>query len=363
VGQTFSRLRELSVQSGDNRSLFQALWGLWVYHLIRGEVRTARALAEQLPELAGVLQDTALLIKAHETLGITLSNQGEFVRGLEHLERSLVLCGSRGQAGQDIPFGWESSITSRCFAAWARWALGYPDQAQATIQEALALARQLPQSVTLAHVRVFAAFLYLLRRDAQRALEQAEAGIDLCREQGFPFYLAEGTVWYGWALAEQGRRREGLEQIRQGLAGCRAMGAGLFDALMLGLLAEVLGRHGEVADGLQAVTEALAAAGRTGVCHYEAESHRVKGELLLQGEAPAAAAEACFRQALAVARGQQAKSWELRAALSLSRLYQKQGKPGQGRQLLADLYDWFTEGHDTADLREAREFLSRVPGP
>ena len=182
----------------------------------------------------------------------------------------------------------------------------------------------------------------------------------LSTEQGFPYWLAVGTIWRGWALAVQGQAEEGIAQIRQGLTAFRATGSEFLRPYFLTLLAEAYAQRGQAEEGLAVVSEALETVATTGERFYEAELHRLQGELSLQVPTPPAEAEACLQQALAVARRQQAKSLELRAAMSLARLWQRQGKRDAARALLAPIYGWFTEGFDTADLQEARGLLDAL---
>jgi predicted ATPase len=208
----------------------------------------------------------------------------------------------------------------------------------------------------------WAAMIRQYHREAQATHERAEATMTLCMEQGFAFYLAFGTILWGWALAEQGAGEEGVTQICQGLAAYQATGAEFFwRPYFLGLLAEAQGKVRQVEVGLAALTEALTLVDKTEERIYEAELYRLQGELLLKQVVPEAQqAEACFQQALAMARRQQAKSLELRAAMSLSRLWQQQAKRGQAHELLAEVYGWFTEGFDTADRQEARALLEAL---
>jgi predicted ATPase len=203
----------------------------------------------------------------------------------------------------------------------------------------------------------------LCRREAERTRELAEALMELSGEQGFELLGHGGMILHGWSLAEQGRAAEGIGRMRQGLAGWQATGALSHRPYHLALLAEALARDGQVADGLTALAEALTLCTATGERFLEAELHRLRGELLLGGAeaGPSAwgAAESCFRQALEVARAQQAKSLELRAAMSLGRLYRQQGRPAETRQLLADTYGWFTEGFALPDLQEAKALLDQ----
>jgi predicted ATPase len=206
-----------------------------------------------------------------------------------------------------------------------------------------------------------AAELHQFRREAQTAQEQAEEAIILATEQGFPFWVAWGTILHGGALVEHGQGTERIVQIRQGLAAYLATGGEMERPYYLALLAEAYGTIGQPKEGLGVLREALAVVDITGERWWEAELHRLKGELLLALSTDnAAEVEACFRQALAIARRQQAKSLELRAAMSLSRLWQQQGKRDEARALLAPVYGWFTEGFDTADLHETRALLEAL---
>ena len=211
---------------------------------------------------------------------------------------------------------------------------------------------------SLAIALASATAVHQLRRERHAAQERAEAERALCSEQGFPLFLAWGTILQGWAVAEQGQGEEGIAQIRQGLAAWRSTGAELIRSNFLALLAAEYGNVGQAKEGLTVLAEALAIVCHSGERNYQAELYRLKGELLLQqSQENCSEAEACFQQALAIARQQQAKSWELRAATSLAHLWQQQGKTTEARDLLAPVYEWFTEGFDTADLKDAKALL------
>src|SRR5262249_35713242 len=197
--------------------------------------------------------------------------------------------------------------------------------------------------------------------EEQATQERAEAGMALASEKGFPQYLAIGMVMRGWALTMQGQGEEGIAHLHQGLAAFRAAGAEISRSRDLGLLAEAYGKVGQTEAGLTALAEALAVVDKTGERYWEAELHRLKGELLLAlSTDKTTEAEACFHQALDIARRQEAKSLELRAATSLSRLWQQQGKRAASYDLLAPVYGWFTEGFDTADLQKAKALLDEL---
>jgi predicted ATPase len=252
--------------------------------------------------------------------------------------------------------------------------LGYPDQALSRSREALRLARELSHSFSQAHALICAAGLHLYRREVQAAQEQAAAAMELAREHEFSLILAMGTIVQGWVLAGQGQEEDGIAHIRRGLFTFRATGAELIQTHWLASLAEVYGKVGMPEHGLHALAEALALATKNGERYYEAELYRLKGTLTHQFQAGLAQAQGKSKarqnksgevatyllKAIDIARRQQAKLLELRAAVSLGRLWQHQGKKEDARQLLAEIYGWFTEGFDTPDLQEARALLTEL---
>jgi predicted ATPase len=241
------------------------------------------------------------------------------------------------------------------------WLLGYPEQALARVNEVLTLAQHREHPVTLARGLQWTAHLHQLRREWQVVSERTNSAITVVTEQQVALVLAVGPILRGWALAMQGQGAEGLTQICQGLDAYQATGAAFQRPHFLSMLAEVHWSLGQPEAGLTALSEALALVETTGERYYAAELHRLQGELLLQHAAPEVShAETCFQQALDMARCQQAKSLELRAAMSLGRLWQRQGKRDAARELLTPIYGWFTEGFDTADLQEARALLEEL---
>jgi predicted ATPase len=261
--------------------------------------------------------------------------------------------------------------------ALALWSLGYPDQALKKSREALTLAGELSHPYSLAAALYYAAMFHQDRREEQLTQERAEAVITLATEQGFAIWVALGNILRGWALAKQEQGEEGIIQMRQGLTAWRATGAELIRPYCLVLLAEAYEKVGQLEEGLSMLAEALEAVNKTGERFYEAELYRLKGQLMLQKfqisgskfqvanpqsltPNPQSEAEAYFLKAIEIARRQQAKSLELRAVMSLSRLWQKQGKTKEAHEMLAEVYNWFTEGFDTADLREAKVLLEEL---
>ncbi len=369
VVHAYSRARELCREVGESPQLFSALGGLWRFYLNRANLQTARELAEQSFTLAQRLPEPALLEEAHLMLGSTLFFLGEPVPARTHLEQGIVLYDPQQHRSRTLSSGIDPGVVGLSRMAWTLWMLGYAEQALTRSQEALSLARQLSHAYSLGFALHYAGVLRQSRREAQFVQEWAEATIALSREQGFVQWLEGGMFLRGWALAEQGLAQEGIEQLRESLASKRARGTELAQTHILFRLAEAYGKAGQAEEGLRVLAEALAAVHRAAERYFEAELYRLKGELLLQQAVrwgapvePAllAEAEACFRQALDVARHQGAKSLELRAVMSLSRLWQQQGKRAAAHQMLAELYGWFTEGFDTPDLQEAQALLTAL---
>jgi predicted ATPase len=361
AGQACNRARALCEQLGESVARFPVLWRLALFYMIRDEQQTARALAEQCLRLAHGVQDPGLLLEAHLILGTILVYLAEFPLALEHLERVVALYDPRRDASHTFVYGNHPVVIAHSFAAWVLWLLGYPDQALDSARQALALAEETSHPLTLANAHFFALQLHRLRREASRTLEHCQALIALAGEQGIHLYVAAGQIWHGWALARQGQPAEGIEQMRQAIVDFRATGTKVLLPHIGAMLAETLVEQGQLARGQAALAEALAEMHAGSDRSHEAELYRLQGEFLLRQEPAALAqAEAWFRQALATARRQGAKSFELRAVMSLVRLLRQQGQQAEGGRLLAEAYGGFTEGWDTADLREARDLLKKL---
>jgi predicted ATPase len=337
------------------------LRGLWNYYLVHAEYQTAHALGEQLLTLAQQVQDSAMLLAAYRTLGSTLFYLGAAASALAHFAQGMALYDPQQHRASALLYGEDTGVVCHNFAAWALWHLGYPDQALAWSHAAVTLARQIAHPFSLGFALSFAAVLHSFRREGRATQERAEATISLATAQGFPHWRAQGSVLRGWALAQQGQAKEGIEQMHQGLTAYQATGAEILRPYSLALLAEAHGIMRQPEAGLTVLTEALTLVDTTGERVWEPELYRLKGELLLQQSSDnQAEAETCFHHALDIARNQQAKSWELRAATNLARLWQQQGKRQEASDLLAPIYRWFTEGFDTADLQEAKALLDAL---
>jgi predicted ATPase len=309
--------------------------------------------------LAQAQPDPAPRLLAHYQMGLVLFWRGELAAARTHLTQALMLYDPQAHRTLAVHYGADLGVMSHSHLARALWRMGAPDQARQHSQAACTLAEEVAHPYSLTQALVFAAIVHQYRREAPAAHEQAAAAMTLATEQGFVQFLARGTVLHGWALAMQGEA--GIAEIRQGLAAELATGSTQFRPYFLGLLAEAYGAGGYPDEGLEVLAEALTVLDTTELRYYGAELYRLKGALLLQQAVPdAAQAEACFYQALDIARQQQAKSWELRAATSLARLWQSQDQRQEAYDLLAPVYEWFTEGFDTADLQEAQALLEEV---
>lgn len=366
VGQTYTRARELCEQLGETTQLFFVLRGLWLFSTLGAEYETARELAHQGLSLAQRLQDPLLLLGAHQDMGFFSLWPAEWTAAREHFERVAALHDPRQHSAYVSLYEADLGVWALSEAALAIWCLGYPDQARQKLHEALTLAHKLAHPNTLGWALGCAAWLHQFLREPQKSQERAEATTALANEYGFPLWLAYGTIFRSWALAIQGQE-EGISSIQQGITMEQNMGTNMARSYHLALLAEVYGNTGQHEEGRKILAEALEFVEKRGERFYEAEIYRLKGELTLQQEGSrlqavglrekAEEAEKCFHKAIEIAQKQQAKSLELRATMSLARLWQAQGKHREAHTTLSEVYNWFTEGFDTKDLQEAKALL------
>ena len=361
----YNRARLLCQQVSDTPLRFQVFWALWVSHAARGEHGKARESAEECLRQAQASQDATLSLAAHFAVGVSLLTLGEFCQGFEHIKQGSTSY-DRGQHSRLVQaFGQDSGVLCLSYEAFCLGLLGYPDQALERIREALTIAREFAHPATFVTTANIACWVYQLLRDGQATLEQAEAAISLSTDREFELWKAMGEIMQGWALTQQGILDNGIAHIRTGISAFRSTGSEIMLPYFMSLLAEEYGRVGLAEKGLSILAEAEAAIENTGEFWCEAEIQRLKGELILlqpdnSNPEKAKEAEACFRRALATAHAQNAKSLELRAAISLSRLLLRRGQPAIAIDVLAAVYNWFTEGFDTLDLREARKLLEQL---
>jgi predicted ATPase len=368
VAQVQRRAYALCQQVGDSPQRFAALLGLWGLSLDQAQYHMARELGEQCFALAQRLHDPMFLQEAHLTLGATLVYPGDLVEAHAHIEQAIALYNPHKSHSLALGRSADSGVMSLAYASRTLWLLGYPEQALTRINEACTLAQELSHAYSQGFAWQFAATLHQYRREPQRVREYAEATMAFAEECAFVRWSAASLMNRGWALVKLGLATDGVAQLQQGLGIWRSMGGDLGLPYYLAKLAEAYKLAGRVAAGLQVVAEALTLMQKNAERYYEAELFRLQGNLLLalartedQGHTPRTAeAEACFQQALDLASRQQAKSLELRAAMSLARLWQHQGKRAEAYELLAPIYGWFTEGFDTADLQEAKVLLEEL---
>ena len=360
TGRAYARARELCYELGDVSQLFPVLYGRSVFHEHGGEMAAAHEVGRELLGLAEDRGDTGARVAGHRMVGSALFGLGRLVESREHFEAGLALCDPLSDQNSAFLYAIDSRVMCLSWLARVLFILGYPEQAVARNGEVAGYVRELTHPNTAAVALTWGCMFRQLIRERHNAHEQAEAVMALATEQGFPLYLAAGTVVHGWALAANGQAEVGVAEIRRGLADSRE-GAENWSSYFLGLLADALGRAGQAAAGLSVAVDAIDRAGRAGGRWLEAELHRLRGELLLllpEPEQPAA--EACFRRALALAREQSAKMWELRAATSLACLWQREGRSDEASALLTPIYSWFTEGFDSADLKDANALRDQL---
>jgi predicted ATPase/class 3 adenylate cyclase len=381
VEPVFRRARQLAQQTADTPMLVSVLYGLWIFHVTRADYRAALELGNEAFGLAQRVQDPALLVVAHGMLDVAFLYSGDIVEALDHCERGAALYDRQQHRFFVSSCGKDLGVEHRVHAAVALWFLGYPDRGRARMREAIMLAQELCHPFSLVFCQLVSASQHFYRREVQSTLERARASITIASEQGFAFPLAMATFLEGWALTEEGHIRQGLTQMRQAQASLKAGGAEVITSYFLIMIAEAHGKLGQTDAGLTALADAGAFVQKSNERLWEAELHRIRGELLWraarqgridasltqQGPGRAGGAdngrsdpEACFQQAIDVARRQRARSLELRAALSLSRLWREQGKTEEARRLLAEIHGWFTEGFDTPDLQAAKALLDEL---
>jgi class 3 adenylate cyclase/predicted ATPase len=359
----FGRARDLCLSLGDRGHLFYILWGIWAWRVVRNELRSCRELIPEILDVAQQTGDPGLLMEAEFVPALTLLYCGEFAGSRQHAEAGLTLYDPERCARHALATGQNSGVTLRCYAALASWHLGYPDQALRLSQEAVALARQLAHPFTLCNSLHHAAWLCLHCQLGKQAQERAQDQIAVATEQGFAFWKASGMIFRGAALLQQGMLEEGLTVLQDNLARYRATGAEMAVPYYLNFQAEAYWRLGKPEEGLRALDDALALASQYEERFHEAELQRLRGELLLLRTPPdTEGAEQSFQTALATARRQGGKSWELRTAVSLARLWNAGGRRDHARQLLSDVYHGFTEGFTMPDLVDAQALLSELSG-
>jgi class 3 adenylate cyclase/predicted ATPase len=362
VERTYSRAWALCDQLGRSAELFPVLRGLWNYHLVRGELQQAHDLSSRLVALAEEQREPLRRALARRVLGSTLFFLGRFTDAMAALDEGIAI--DDGIAAWEDPahlllYTERAGVVCRLYSALALWFLGFPDRALESAEAALALGWRVAHANSLAFALSDAAVVHSFRREFDAARRQAEEAIAIASEHRLPQWLAFASICRSFALVGLGQRTEGIAQLQTGLADWNGTGARVLDTQWLGFTAEACAQAGRFDDALAALDRATATAAATGECYYQAELHRLRGAVLAE-TGDAAEAASWLEQAIDMARGQQAKSLELRAATSLARLWRDQGRRAQAHDLLAPVYGWFTEGFDTADLKDAKGLLDEL---
>ena len=368
VENAYIRAHGLCQLMGDNLQQFLALISLWRFYLNRGNILKACELAEQCFSVAQQMQDQVLRQDSHRMLGMTLLFLGKPILARTHLEQGIALYDPQQNHSRTFRVGMDAGVACLSWLAWTLWLLGYPDQALTRMYEALALAQESSHPYSLAFAMHHAAMLRLSRGEAQLGQELAEATMALAREHKFAQWSAGGMFTQGWALIEQDKVSEGIIHLQQAQAAWQSLGTELAQTHIFVRLAEAYGKIGQIKEGLRVLDKSLVIMNQHAECYYAAELYRLKGELLLayasstqRPQDPSYTmdeAVECFHQALIIARTQEAKSLELRAAMSFVRMYHQLGKQSDYRQILEELYNWFTEGLNNIDLQEANILLA-----
>jgi predicted ATPase len=338
--------------------LFSVLFSFWVRNYAAFDGKAMRELARQFLALADKSRSTALLMTASRLTGISLMTTGDIAGSLPRFTRTLELYDPAKHRSLATRFAIDAAVSALCFRSWSLWLLGYPDAALADAEEGLKNARELGQAATLMWALFYGFFPDIWCGKYAGARLRADELVVLANEKGTTFWKANGSRAQGYLLAEAGGAVDAIRMIRSGLDAYRSTGSTLRAPTDLSYLASAYLKVGEFEDAERCIREAMTAVESTDERWYEAEVNRITGEVALHSpDSETSESERYFEHALTIAREQQAKSWELRAATSLARLWRYQGKPRQARELLAPVYGWFTEGFDTRDLKEARVLL------
>ncbi|HEU4679357.1 MAG TPA: hypothetical protein VFS35_07540, partial [Terrimicrobiaceae bacterium] len=362
TGAAYERARELCERVGSAQQLLPILYGQIVVRMSLGEQRGARQLAEEFLRLAEEQGEDGPALAARRMLGVALFGRGDLSASRSCIEKALTLYNPSKHKALTFEYGSDQRATSLAWLALDLWLLGYPMQAERAGREAIALTEEIGHVLGVAHaLRIGGCYLDIFRRDGNSAREHAMALKEFSERHRLPYFRGEAKVILAWSLVEQAPTQIAVGQMREAYVNREITARRVNGPFLLSLLADADARIGRPAMGLSVLDEALALVEEMDERWWEAELHRLKGQLLLSlTPDKAAVAEACYERAINVARDQGAKSLELRAATSLARLWHKQGKVEPARELLAPICAWFTEGFDTPDLKDARALLGEL---
>jgi predicted ATPase len=340
---------------------FSVLYGLWVSNLNTGAIAAALANATNFLSFAQSQPASGPLLVGHRILAHSLIYSGDQRAALAHFETAVSSYRPEEHRDSAFHYGQDIGVSAFVCLSWALWHCGYPDQSARGADRALAYSRELGHAHTLAYALQQAGMAAVFARDIATVCARSNDCVALASEHGFAALAAQGRILQGWADAQRGEPTAGIARIRDSLAAYEATGGRLSKPIFLTLLAEALALAGKIEEALATLDDALARAAVSGAKGWDAEIHRLRGELTARLPHPdPAKAEDSFRTALAIAREQGTRGYELRAATSLGGLWRDQGRPAAARDLLAPVYGWFTEGFDTPDLKEANALLQEL---
>jgi predicted ATPase len=355
------RAEALGEPPEDPLLLFSILYGFWVTNFVAFNGDVVRELAAHFLALAEEQGATAPLMIGHRLMGSSLLCTGEIAEGRAHYDQAIALYDPVKHRPLATRFGQDVEAATLSYRAQALWMLGYPDAALADAEHALSSARAIDHPATLMYALGTTSPAVIHCGKYTPATAVVDELVALANEKGASFWKAGVMMLQGWLSAQSGKASDAVQMINSGLIAYRSTASTAIVPWYLSCLARAHADIGQSDDARRCIGEALTAVETTKERVWEAEANRVAGEIaLMSPERDAAKAEAYFERALAVARKQQAKSWELRAAMSMARLWRDQGKSQQARELLAPIYGWFTEGFDTLDLKEAKSLLDEL---
>jgi predicted ATPase len=361
IGGVYARARHLAQELGQSAELFPTVWGSWLFAFMSGNLSTANGLLDELFSLARSHDDSALMLQAHHAAWPTLLATGDLAAAEGQIASALALYHRETHSSHAQRYGGhDPAACGYANGAMLRITLGYPDQAVQQIDQALSLARSLAHPPTLSQSLWFAADLHYVRREPQKVEHFVAAALPLLTEHGSAVSVANATMLRGWAFTDQGEVEKGIADLREGLGAWRSTASQYQVPYRLARAADAYRIAGHAREGLSLIAEAVTAVERTGDRWFEADLHRLGGELLLLAGENALSAATWFQRALVTARQHGARLLELRASTSLARLWRDQSKRTEAHDLLAPIYGWFTEGFDTPDLKEAKALLEEL---
>jgi class 3 adenylate cyclase/predicted ATPase len=360
VQENYARARELAERADVGREMFPVLFGLFRYYVLRAELQTAASLAMQLLDLARSEKDSGLLIEGSLAMGAAVFWMGDTATAAKHFSDALNTYSPSVHSSHSLLYGQDPFLIATSYLALSDWTLGYADRAVETIGRALARGQETGHLFSRAYALYGAAWVHQLRGEPRECLAWAEKCLELSSDQGFRYFMGLGAAAKGWAEIQQGNAIEGLARVQDGVAAWSATGALASFTYHHSLLADACLKAGKAQEGLDVVRGALNTVLQTGERCWEAELHRIKGEILLKLQGGGEEAEKCLHDALHAARARQCRGFEIRAATSLARLWYRSGRRAEARAVLEPTYRAFTEGFDTADLRKAAALLDEI---